>query len=112
MTSFCLQWEETNDNSKTRKQCQQFLEEAHIAKNQYIESKNREKHQHGCDVWVVLLLQSEAQATKDKKELGEHIQQVTQHNATFMNMIHWQQKEIEELMTTSKSFIIKMTGIM
>ena len=49
-----------------------------------------------------------ANATEDKKEQEEHIQHVTQQNATLINMIHEQQKKVDDLMTTSKVLISKM----
>ena len=58
------------------------------------------------DEWHLYLKAMEAKVTQGMKEQEEHIQQVTQQNTM---MIHEQQKKIEELMTTSKSLISKLT---
>ena len=60
--------------------------------------------------WSLYLKAMEGKVTQGKKEQEEHIQQVTQKNATLIRMIQEQQKKIEELMTMSKNLINKMTG--
>ena len=60
--------------------------------------------------WNLFLKAMEAKATQHKKEQEKHIQQVTQQDATFITIVHEQQKKIEELMITSKNIINKMTG--
>ena len=49
----------------------------------------------------------EAKATLEKKEQQEHIQQVTNHNATLVTMVQEKQRKIEKLMTTSKNLFEK-----
>ena len=59
--------------------------------------------------WDLYLEAMDAKATQGRKEQEEHIQHVTQQNATLITMVQEQQKNIEELMITSKN-LIKMTA--
>ena len=97
-------WEETNNNSKTWKQGQQFFKEAYIARIRYIEAKGSTQESINKVVmneWHLYIKAIEPKAMQDKKGQEEHIQQVTQENATLINIIHEQQNKIEEMMVTS-----------
>ena len=72
--------------------------------------RQNEVHRRAMDEWHLYLEAMEAKATKDRKEQEENVQQVTQQNATLINMIQQQQKTIGELITTSKSLMNKMAG--
>ena len=61
--------------------------------------------------WNIYLNITEAKATKEQKEQQEHIQQVTNQNATLVTMIQEPQKKLKELMTTSKNLLEKMAFI-
>ena len=52
-----------------------------------------------------------AKAEQERKEQQEHIQQVTHQNAMLVTMVQEQQKKIEELMSTSKTLLDKMTRV-
>ena len=52
----------------------------------------------------------EANAEQEIKEQQEHIHQVISQNALLVTMVQEQQKKIEELMSTSKTLLDKMTG--
>ena len=91
-------WEETNNNSKTLHQCQQFFEDAYIARKRYIKTKGSIKESINKIMtadWNLYLEALEAELTQDKKEQEEHIQQVIQQNATLITMVQEQQKKLE-----------------
>ena len=78
----------------------------------YIEAKGSTKESINKIMtanWNLYLKVMEAKATQDKKEQEEHIQEVAQQNATLITVVQEQQKKIEELMTTHKNLLNKMT---
>ena len=106
-------WEEFNKNTKTWKNCQQFFEEAYMACKRDNEAKVQPQESINnvtTQEWSMYLKAMEVKAKQQRKEQHEHIQQITNQNAMLVTMVQEQQKKIEELMSTSKTLLDKMTG--
>ena len=83
-------WKETSDNTKTWQNCQQFSKEANIARKRYNKAKGQTQETMNnvmVNAWNMYLEAMKAWATQEQKEQQEHIQQVTNQNATLVTMV-------------------------
>ena len=98
-------WEEFLDNEKQSK-CQQFFENAYIAKKLYTDAKGPKKENVSkikeADLHIYLAA-IDTTTEQETKEHDEHIKQVTEQNAILLSLVQDEQKKIVYLIMQSKT---------
>ena len=97
-------WEEILDNKKTWSKCQQFIEDAYIARKHSMDAKEQKQEdinkitEEDLHMYLAAI---KVKTEEDTKEHDEHIKQVTEKNAALLALVQEQQKKIKNLLIQS-----------